>query len=159
MRIVIVTALLAIGVYTSAHALEVKGLKLGKVYSHQALANILGTVHCPKDPTASLQYSRYFSCASATTYLGMPTQMDMYFRKGWMLESISVEIPEARLQDVQKVLIFKYGQPDVRFSSETPCDRWNNVQDTEVRLCWRSLSSPHISFLISKAVKLDPDDI
>ncbi len=135
----------------SGLALEVKSVTLGRVYSHQELADTLGTANCP----AALERSRLLgetgrtTCLSPVTYLGIATTMHVIRDKVDRVVELRIELPESTLERVERVLEKKYGPRDARRRETVEkwspqgvvaidaedCSRWDRVEGVAVAVC------------------------
>lgn len=178
----VTTALFLAIVSTESHSAEVKGLKLGQIYSHESLANLFGNADCPSQSDISRQPAHLdaFTCKVPISYLGLSTSAEVSLSRNWQARSIWIALPKERLDEIEQLLIEKNGEPTLRIGTfermvpglnggaEQPlharCATWPNADGASVRLCKERLlpfgkSGPYIIYSISTETELDPNDI
>ncbi|GAB3733931.1 hypothetical protein GCM10028862_16680 [Luteimonas pelagia] len=166
-----------------AHAVEIKGLTLGQTYDVQSLANIFGNATCPPASEGVLGRARVFNsvrCHVPISYLGLKTSADVVLSRDWMVRSLQISIPAARITDVEEVLAAKYGEPSLRrgeFERMVPglnggaeqpllarCSVWNEAQGAQVRVCEAPVvpigpGGPYVEYSLSLSAPLDATDL
>jgi hypothetical protein len=174
MAIRLAIALLGILASAQAQALDVKGLRLGEVYTPQKLAEIFGSARCAK-----LGFGATYNCPVPISYLGLKTDAEVVLSENWVAREIAIKIPRTRIKDVESVLLKQYGIPHKKRGEPdgwappvhpgeqkqqmlSRCTEWRNVEGGNVSVCeplFPTAGGPYVRYSISDNIELDPADI
>jgi hypothetical protein len=157
----------------SASAMEVKGLKLGTIYTQEEASEILRSrLWCPTEEQrrSELRYKRG-TCEAPITYLGFETTIRLDVDEVGRLSRIQIYVPDESIPEIEKLFDSKYGarvmtRGDVkRFGRGkkdtyvTNCSKWEGVQDSDIVVCTKSIGQPaSVAFNHHPGGKIDATD-